>query len=286
METVIMPDEIKSGEPQKLAADLGKFDKATEQVGLIEVELKKFEVVKSAAEATEALDTAKTASQIEKAIEEKRKQLVKPWNDEVGKINAYAKSLNEKLAKGIATIKTAVLTFQNEEKKRQQQALVTARQGQLAQLGFNYSGDRNEFTREKVSSISMYQVESLDQDMWNRTIAHYIEEINKYNAQQAAQLNEEKDLLEAFGSNEEVAAVAEKIQTVTNPVHVVTHSAPSASFSAKGTTKRWVFEIKDDKQIPREYLQVNETLIRGAINQGVREIPGVRIYQEESISLR
>lgn len=286
MVTVIMPDEIKLGEPQKVSADLGKFDKATEQVGLIEVELKKFEIVKSIAEVTEALDIAKIASQIEKAIEEKRKQLVKPWNDEVGKINDYAKSLNEKLAKGIATIKTAVLTFQNEEKKRQQQALVTARQGQLAQLGFNYSGDRNEFTREKISSISMYQVESLDTEMWNRTISHYIDEINKHNAQQAAQLNEEKDLLDAFGSSEEVAAVAEKIQTVTAPVQVAPVIHNGSSFAAKGTTKRWVFEIKDDKQIPREYMQVNETLIRGAINQGVREIPGVRIYQEESISLR
>lgn len=44
--------------------------------------------------------------------------------------------------------------------------------------------------------------------------------------------------------------------------------------------KPWKHEIINAKLVPREYCVVSDTLIRNAIKQGVREIPGVKIYQE------
>ena len=45
--------------------------------------------------------------------------------------------------------------------------------------------------------------------------------------------------------------------------------------------KVWKFELINGDEVPREYLEVNETSIRRAIMNGVREIKGVRIYEEE-----
>jgi phage gp36-like protein len=49
------------------------------------------------------------------------------------------------------------------------------------------------------------------------------------------------------------------------------------------TRKKWTFEIVDISKIPREYLMVDTVKINQAIKQGVREIPGVKIYQKEEI---
>jgi hypothetical protein len=49
--------------------------------------------------------------------------------------------------------------------------------------------------------------------------------------------------------------------------------------------KVWKFELINADEIPREYLMVNETAIRRAIADGVRQINGVRIYEDESVGV-
>lgn len=49
------------------------------------------------------------------------------------------------------------------------------------------------------------------------------------------------------------------------------------------TAKRWTFQVIDEKKVPREYLCVDEGAIRQAVRNGVREILGVEIYQEEGL---
>lgn len=56
---------------------------------------------------------------------------------------------------------------------------------------------------------------------------------------------------------------------------------------AKATARTiWDFEIVDESKIPREFLMVNEKAIRAAIKAGVRNIPGVRIFQREELAVR
>ena len=52
------------------------------------------------------------------------------------------------------------------------------------------------------------------------------------------------------------------------------------------TRKVWSFEIVDEAQLPREYLMPNEKLIRERVQQGVRTIPGVKVFQETKTSFR
>lgn len=49
--------------------------------------------------------------------------------------------------------------------------------------------------------------------------------------------------------------------------------------------KVWTFETEDETKIPREFLKVDEVLIRNAIRSGAREIKGIRIYQKENFSI-
>jgi len=48
----------------------------------------------------------------------------------------------------------------------------------------------------------------------------------------------------------------------------------------------WEFEIEDGTKVPGEYKIVDERLIREAVRAGVRQIPGVRIYQKTQTQIR
>lgn len=53
-----------------------------------------------------------------------------------------------------------------------------------------------------------------------------------------------------------------------------------------GVRKRWTFSIADEALIPREYLVISPVSINAAIMAGVRVIPGLLIFQDESLSVR
>jgi hypothetical protein len=60
-------------------------------------------------------------------------------------------------------------------------------------------------------------------------------------------------------------------------------TAPTVKLSE---TKVWVYDIVDDKEIPRAFLQPNEKAILEAIRAGKRQIPGVKIYEKTIVGRR
>ena len=50
--------------------------------------------------------------------------------------------------------------------------------------------------------------------------------------------------------------------------------------------KTWTFELVDLDKVPREFLTLSEGKVRDSIRGGVREIPGIRIFEKESTSFR
>lgn len=48
----------------------------------------------------------------------------------------------------------------------------------------------------------------------------------------------------------------------------------------------WTFEVVDINAVPREYLVLDETAVRRAIQAGIREIPGLKIYQKPLLYIR
>ena len=52
-------------------------------------------------------------------------------------------------------------------------------------------------------------------------------------------------------------------------------------------TRSWTFEVVDLDRVPREYMSLDVEVVREAITKdGVREIPGLRIFQTESLRVR
>jgi len=85
------------------------------------------------------------------------------------------------------------------------------------------------------------------------------------------------------------AAVAESAAIAAAPAAATPPPAKTFStpFGARATTRTvWDYEVTEAGEIPREYLVVDAAAVRKAIASGVRTIPGLRIFERESLSVR
>lgn len=48
-------------------------------------------------------------------------------------------------------------------------------------------------------------------------------------------------------------------------------------------TERWTYEVVDQSLVPRQYLCVDTSALAAAVKSGVREIPGVSVFQAEGL---
>lgn len=67
------------------------------------------------------------------------------------------------------------------------------------------------------------------------------------------------------------------------------HVLEIAEIKAEAPTslrKAWKYEVTEPMDVPRSYLTVDDAAVKAAIKQGVRSIPGIRIYEEQSLALR
>jgi len=56
--------------------------------------------------------------------------------------------------------------------------------------------------------------------------------------------------------------------------------------SSTSMRANWVHEVLDPDLIPSKYLMVNESAVKAAIKSGVREIPGIKIWNDEQAVIR
>ena|ERR1700747_3172675 len=111
----------------------------------------------------------------------------------------------------------------------------------------------------------------------------------------AEKLAAEKEELEAetmFGTEEQKAEAQAKLEVITERVNTevqTTHAAVVTSIAAtkvSGVSRPWVFEITDETKVPVMFKTVDDKKIRQAVSSGVREIEGVRIFQEIRVNAR
>jgi hypothetical protein len=55
------------------------------------------------------------------------------------------------------------------------------------------------------------------------------------------------------------------------------------NYGTTSTRERWNFEVQDISKVPLGFLAVDEKLVREAINEGRRCIPGLRIFRDDII---
>jgi hypothetical protein len=289
---VIVPDLIDD-QPDEVKADLRKFNKTEDQVRKALATLGGITSIEGQADVEVAMDVMKKAKKVETTIENKRKDLVKPYNDEVKRINDYAKSLTGKIPPAIENVKMIVLAYQQDQEKKARELRTSAREKQLIELGYTRQPVGNEFVKGDVyvnndQYIVRASVENHTDEAWAGLLQTMAARLEEKKQQSIADLQKEKESADFFGDTDEKQAIDQKIGEIQNTPTVMpsTHVPAFGTAKVKGLTKRWVFDVQDAAMIPREYLQVDEKKIREAVAAGTRNIPGVRIYQDESITLR
>lgn len=93
--------------------------------------------------------------------------------------------------------------------------------------------------------------------------------------------DEHKELLELEKANVD-ANLNDKLEEAKSSVQ-------RSVFTGVGTTtikKIWTYEVTDLSKVPEEYKMLNETKVGQVVRAGVREIPGIRIYEKPSVSSR
>lgn len=78
--------------------------------------------------------------------------------------------------------------------------------------------------------------------------------------------------------------VEERITKLEEPIEV--KQTVRTENITTSTRKYWTYEIVDENAVPRAYCRSDAGMIRRAVNSGVREIPGVRIFEETTLSQR
>ncbi len=83
-------------------------------------------------------------------------------------------------------------------------------------------------------------------------------------------------------------AMIEAIESKQNKLIDATAKTADINQSTANSVVRnvWAFRVVDFKKIPFEYLQLNETAVRSAIKEGVREIEGLEIFKECQVAIK
>jgi len=192
----------------------------------------------------------KKAKHFAKLVEDQRKSLVKPYNDLVKKINDYAKDIMAPVVSAESHIKSEMAKYSvvlEKERLAAQKKLDDERREKQKEL--------DEKHRKEIEEREMAAAFGVDDEASEKR-----EDI----IMKASQEREKSDLSRDHKS--------ESNQIANNKV--------------AGERKIWTFEVTDVAQVPRDYLLLNDKLVRDAIGNGVREIPGLRIFQKTSIALR
>jgi hypothetical protein len=79
-----------------------------------------------------------------------------------------------------------------------------------------------------------------------------------------------------------------KVEPVKLPPAIVpkeTTTVKTDMGSAKGKMV-WTFQVEEPGKVPREYLVIDRKLVQRAIDGGLREIPGINIYETAQVDVR
>lgn len=200
----------------------------------------------------------------------------------------------------ISEIETAALSIKVLDDIQKNQALLSAKQLKhfeklVEERRKKYVGPHNEEVKHlnAAAKTVMAPIERAESHLKDQLIAweNLLEKQRKAELERLLEIErKESEKLQAkeeanpFGTADIHNQVAAERETLEKDLDFC-HRENQAN-KVRGTSKYWDFQIIDQTKVPREFLTVNETLVRGAIKDGAREIPGVRIFEQTRIAIR
>ncbi len=122
---------------------------------------------------------------------------------------------------------------------------------------------------------------------------HLTGQLNKYAAQVELERRKAEEEARRRAEEEQKRLNAEaKAAGVEAPIvpEVLPAKPESATVRTEGGTsfqrKTWTFSVEDVNKVPREFLELNESAVRAAIKNGVRNIDGLKIFETTGTVIR
>lgn len=211
--------------------------------------------IQTAAEERTAIDALTFIQTVWRNLERGRRQMVDPLNQRVSEVNAEFKALLDPVKRAEDRVKEALLGWRRAEADR-----IAAEQRRVAEANARREAEaRAAAEQARVAAEAKARAEAAARGADAEEAAH------------TASLMAKLDAAFAPPPVREVAPAALPATRV-------------ATLGAATLRKFWTYEVTDEALVPRAYLQVDPGALRAAVNAGVREIEGVRIYQREDIA--
>lgn len=112
------------------------------------------------------------------------------------------------------------------------------------------------------------------------------QERRRQEAQQRAEADALQKRLDDEAKEAKKAGVPFEAVTALAPVMAPLPKVTRTEEGSASGVHKWTFEIEDADLVPREFLVPDEKLIRQAVKDGRREIPGCRIFEEMNTRIR
>jgi chromosome segregation ATPase len=116
-------------------------------------------------------------------------------------------------------------------------------------------------------------------------ILFYEQEQERKRLEELRRLEEEKRRKEEELKRMQMEGNIEQIEHIEKLAEIETKAA-ELSEKSKNLREVWTFEVVDISLVPREYLVLDETAVRRAIQNGVREIPGLKIFKKAQLVIK
>lgn len=177
-------------------------------------------------------ELAKVGKKLETLIEDRRKEITKPYLDEKKRIDDFVKLLLAEVNDAVKVLRGRILDFEREKER-----------------------------------IRLENLRKLEEE------------------QRAKQAEIEKKLRES-AQNQDMSAAQEALKLNEELMIDAQREAQFEQAKSSSIRKVWTYEITDENAVPRNYLMIDEKKVKQAISAGVREIPGINIFQTEQLNLR
>lgn len=232
--------------------------------------------VSTADEAERASGILRDLATVRKRADSERKALTQPYRAHVEQINAQYREPTSMLDEADGMIRAKVQGFlaEQERMRAERQARIDAEAAEQRR--------RDEAEREAQAAAARAQHERWAREQAERE-AEAARTGAREDAERAAAAKAAADAMAELERAREIAPLPVRHVPTVEPVK------PSAGIAVK---RPWTFEVVDPQRVPREFLTVDERLIRRVMREEMRAhgeplpIPGVRFYQQEGLSVR
>ena len=236
-------------------------------------------------------------------LESKRREITVPVGNFITEVNALFKATAIPLLEAQNTVKSKILTYDQEQEKikreLEEKAMAEERE-RLLKL------EEERLERERIEKIKREEEErklkaeqdrlkkleeerlakEIESKRLNETEQRKIREEAEKQRLEKEKLEREKlevERMKRDAEEEKKKLDEERREMELKRLAEIEKARKEAELKVKGIFKRWTWEVVKEEKIPRAFCSLDSKKINQAIKLGIRQIDGIRIFQAVSV---